>query len=171
MSIATSTVRAYAVAADGQSPAFRQASASTDVDSALERITSWIPTEVVGIYVSLVGLVVPSSDRSRWALFVLGALLVPVFVLLNGKIVNDRGAAAWSKAGTAGDPPKITGKQLLACTGLALVAFIAWSMALPSTPFLELFDNATRVGAGAVIVLALILPKVAEAFGVALPKT
>ncbi len=163
--------RAFAVQAEQRTPAFREEAATPDVESSLEGLTTWIPTEVVGIYISLVGLFMPESSVERWAFFLIGVALVPVFVGVNGAIVNKRGAAAWKAEQRPGDPPKISPRQMGLCVMVALVAYVAWSMALPNTPFAAWFDDATRLGGGLVLVLALLLPKVAELLDISLPQT
>jgi hypothetical protein len=171
VSTASAMRRAFAVQVDRVSPAFREAAAPPDVESSLERLTTWVPTEVVGIYISLVGLFLPASDAGRWALFLIGVVLVPAFVGVNSALVNKRGAAKWRADQRPGDPPRVSLRQVGLCVAVALVAYIAWSMALPNTPFLAWFDDAPRLGGGLVVVLALILPKVAELLDISLPQT
>lgn len=161
---------AFAVQAEEGSPEFRQAAATPDVESSVERITAWIPTEVVGTYVALVGLFLPKSSGARWSLLVIGMVLVPVFVCVDGALVNKRGSSAWRARRQQGDAPKITTRQLWLCSLLAMLAFIAWAMALPSTPFVSWFANATKFGGGAVVVLALLLPKIGELLDLSLPQ-
>ena len=44
----------------------------------------------------------------------------------------------------------------------APVAFVAWTAALPGTPFLSLTPRPTAIGGWAVIILALVMYKVAD---------
>jgi hypothetical protein len=171
MSIAAATRKAFAVDAQAKSPEFRQAATPTTVESALEQITQWIPTEVVTIYVAILGIFAPSKASGKWIIFAIGAISVPVFVVLNASIVNKRGAAEWRKENRPGDPPKIAGKRLRLLVVVAAVAYLVWAWALPATPFLDLTDQATRVGGALVVVVALLMPKIAELFDLKLPTT
>jgi hypothetical protein len=45
----------------------------------------------------------------------------------------------------------------------ATIAYVAWAAALPSTPFLQLTDQATKIGALAALVLGVLLPRAADA--------
>ncbi len=95
MSMAAATRLAYTVEAEEKSTDFKEASAQPDVDSALERIVQWIPSEVVGSYVALLGLFGPNGADARWVLFLIGVALVVVFLLVNSALVNKRGAEEW----------------------------------------------------------------------------
>lgn len=170
MSISASARQAFAVDAEAKSPEFRQAAATPAVESALEAITQWIPTEVVAIYVALLGIVAPSSSSGKWIIFAIGAVSVLVFVLLNAALVNKRGADAWTKEQKPGTAPKVAGKRLFLLVVLAAVAYLVWTFALPDTPFLDLTDQATRIGGALVVVVSLAMPKVAEVLDLKLPQ-
>lgn len=170
MSIASATRQAFTVEADEKSTDFKEASAQPAVDSALERIVQWIPSEAVGSYVALLGLFGPNGTGARWVLFVIGAALVVVFLLLNTALVNKRGAEEWRRQKKSGDPPKLSTKRVLILLGLTLIAYVAWACALPETPFLDWWTDATIAGGAAVIVLALLLPKLAELLNVKMPN-
>src|SRR4051794_29708605 len=96
MSVAAATRKAFAVDADAKSTEFRQAAAPTAVESALEQVTQWIPTEVVTIYVAILGIFAPGGSSGKWIIFAIGAVSVPLFVLLNAALVNKRGAKQWA---------------------------------------------------------------------------
>lgn len=170
MSIAAATLQAYAAVAETKESAFREAASPPTSESALESVVKWIPSEAIGSYIALVGLVAPQNAGGRWALFVIGAALVCVFLLLNAALVNKKGAAEWKARKKPGDPPKLSGGRLVAVLVLSLVSFVAWACALPDTPFLDLRADATRWGSGAAIVLSLLLPKVAELLDLKLPS-
>ena len=170
MSIAAATRQAYVVEADSQDTSFRAAAAQPDVESSLERIAQWIPTEAVGIYIALLGLITPDDADARWILFGIGVLLVVLFLVLNTALVNKRGAEEWKKQGKTGTPPKLAGKRLRALLLLTLTAFVAWACALPATPFLDWWSDATVLGGAAVIVLAPFYPKVAELLDIKMPQ-
>ncbi len=170
LSISASARQAFAVDAEAKSPEFRQAAATPAVESALEAITQWIPTEVVAIYVALLGIFAPRSSSGKWIIFAVGAVSVLVFVLLNAALVNKRGAEAWTREQKPGAPPKLAGTRLFLLILLAAVAYLVWTFALPDTPFLALTDEATRIGGALVVIVSLAMPKVAEILNLKLPR-
>jgi hypothetical protein len=169
VSIASAVREAFPADPTRRSLTFRAGSAAPDAKSALELITTWIPTEVVAVYVSLVGLFAPASDLGRWVLFGIGAALVPSFVFIDGALLNKRASQKWEERGNATGPPRISLRRLGLVTVLAIIAFVAWSMALPNTPFLTWFSDPTRYGGGAVVVLSLAMPKLSELLDLRLP--
>jgi hypothetical protein len=163
MSLAASTRTAFAVEAEAKDPTFRRASTESAVASGIEKVTTWIPSEVVTIYVALLGIFDPGKDSTRWILFAIGAFCVPVFVALNTALVNKHGKEEWEKKDKhAGSPPKLALKRIVLLVVFGIVAFVVWALALPSTPFLSLGQDATRVGGGLVVVVSLVMPMVAE---------
>jgi hypothetical protein len=170
VSIAAATRQAYAVEANAKSTTFREAAGEPSVESGLEAITAWIPSEAVGSYVALLGLFRPAHATARWILFGVGAALVVMFLLINAILVNKQGATEWNKQKMQGTPPKLSGKKLAAVLGISLVAYVAWAGALPGTPFLDWWTDATVLGGAAVIVLAFLLPKLAKILNVKMPS-
>jgi hypothetical protein len=140
--------------ADQTTPA---SSAKRSVDSAMERIAAFIPSEVIGIYVAGFGIFSPESSGSKWLMFGICALLVPLFIALN----------YLQQKMHSGDAPSPRIALILLFFGL--VAFVAWAAALPGTPFLSLSPIATAVGGWAVLILAGIMYKVADILGI-VPK-
>lgn len=126
--------------------------------SALDQIVSYIPTEVIGIYVAGVGIVGPAGRDAKWALLLLSTALVPLFVWLSDRIARQSNPNA----------PKAYVKLTWVCV-LASGAFLTWAAALPDTPFLDFTDKATQLGSFAAVVLAALMPKLATALGIA-PK-
>jgi hypothetical protein len=126
------------------------------LDSAMQKITAFIPAEVVGIYIAVVGIVAPAQTDNvlKWWIFgICAGLLIPFFIGI-GYLAKKK------KKEPVPTPPVVI--TLLVC---ALLAFAAWACALPDTPFQQVLgDNATRYGGGAVIVLAAVLYKIAELF-------
>jgi hypothetical protein len=162
MSLAASTRRAYAVDAQARSSEFRKASTETDVETALEKITQWIPSEVVAAYVALLGIFAPDDSTLRWVLFAVGVVLVIVFVGLNAALVNKRGREKWESEKRPGPAPKLATKRLLTLMGVGIVAFVVWAFALPDSPFLSVTEQATRIGGALVVIVSLVMPLVAE---------
>lgn len=171
MSIAAAARQAYQRELDATTPVTRESARNPDVQSAVERVTEWIPTETVGLYVALLGLLSPEGSKGRWVLFGAGIALTIGFLLLNSALIHKRAVAKWEEAENGEPrPPRIAlwrqGVLLVVC----VVSFAAWACALPATPFLSLWSNATTIGGVAVLVLATATPKVAEICGVNMPN-
>jgi hypothetical protein len=172
MSIAAATRQAYRREVEASAPTTREAAKEPDVDSAIERVTQWVPTEAVGLYVAFLGLLSPSGSSGRWVLFGVGVAFTVIFLVLNSVLVHKRAVDGWKKGGEKGQrPPRVAAWRLAVLLVICLVAFVAWACALPATPFLAWWSNATTIGGAAVLVLAAALPKAAEIAGVNMPKT
>jgi len=161
MSIATMT-RLAAPAALRPALDAAQPPVSDIQETALEKITAFIPTEVIGIYVAGLGILSGTDETAPgdgtgvgWALFAFCLLVVPLLVAINVQLRN----RASGTEGTVG--PR---KALLLCV-FGAVAFIAWTAALPETPFVDLHAYANRIGAFAVVVLGVLMPGVAQLLG------
>lgn len=123
-------------------------------DSAMERVSAFIPSEIIGLYVAGLGIFSPETDTGKWQIFWICFALIPVIMVLNYLIQRKQsqgGLGLWPS---------------LVLFGFAIVAFVAWTAALPSTPFLSIFPDATTIGGWAVIILAVIMYKVAELMGI-----
>jgi hypothetical protein len=162
MSIAAAARKTYAVSAKEASPGFQAASATPEVASALEKITTWIPTEVIAIYVGLLGIFTPTSSGGKWVIFAIAAALVPAFVILNAALISKRGKEKWKAEGKQGDPPKFSWAKASKLVALAAIAYVAWTFALPDSPWLDLTSKAPQIGGAAVLILSLFMSKVAE---------
>lgn len=132
--------------------------APQNVEGALDKIATYIPSEVIGTYVAITGIFDADSDAGKWVIFVLALLLIPLLTLF--------GNAEAAKKGLT--PP--TGRATLLTILIAGVAFCAWAAALPANPLLAFTEQATRIGGAAVIVLAIVLPKAAALLDIA-PRT
>ena len=53
------------------------------LDSAMEKITAFIPSEVIGSYVAVLGIISPETNLGKWVIFGICLLLIPVFMLLS----------------------------------------------------------------------------------------
>jgi hypothetical protein len=127
----------------------------SNVNGALDKIAAYIPSEVIGTYVAISGIVAPKSADTKWIIFGLALLLIPMLTLLGNALAKKRGL------------PAPGGRATLIIILLAAIAFCAWAAALPDNPLVACWADATRYGGGAVIVLAVLLPRVAELFDIA----
>jgi hypothetical protein len=132
-----------------------QPGAEVKNDSYADRLAAFIPSEVVAIYIAMIGLFPSESSTVRWSLFAVGLVLVPLFSWLNFTARRRRI-----------DPPlPARPRVFIPLVLLAAVAYVGWAAALPSTPFLDFTDEATRIGAAAVLILSFVLPRVADLLG------
>jgi len=127
---------------------------SPEVQSALDKIAAYIPSEVIGTYVAISGILLPTSANPKWIIFGIALLLIPLLTLVGNAIAKKRGLTAPS------------GRATVWIIVLACVAFCAWALALPDNPLVDYYDDASRIGGVAVIVLAVLLPQVAELLGI-----
>jgi hypothetical protein len=150
--------------------------------SALAQITMYIPSDVVATYVALQGIFAPGTNHLKWTLFGIGVglcILLPILNYFTAKnigggagaanAVGGAAGAAGAGAGAAGGGSGRAGGQVTKqaiVIALAVVAFTTYAMALPSSVFVSLFSTAELWGAAAALVLALIMPAVAGAFGI-----
>lgn len=168
MSIAAMTKRAAGRPADDVADA---PPASDKIrETALEKITAFIPTEVIGIYIAGVGIMPVEAVAEpgepapvsvvQWAIFWVALALVPIFVTVNAALLN--------RALQPGS--KLKPLKVMLLVGFGGVAFCAWALALPETPFRDLVTvdgiSATQIGAFAVVVLGLLMPSLAKLAGV-----
>lgn len=125
--------------------------------TALERITTFIPSEVIGVYVAGLGIF-ESQDGTpaavRLAIFWVALALVPVFVWLN------------ARAQAAPPAPSLPGRKIAWLVVFGVVGFVAWAAAIPRTPF-DLGGYTGQIGAFAVVLLGLLMPGLAQVVGVA----
>jgi hypothetical protein len=144
--------------------------------SALAQITTYIPSDVVATYVALQGIFTPGTNRLKWALFGIGiglCIILPILNFFTAKNAEaeaaDAGAGAadaGAGAGGGGNAGQATLAKQTIVIALAVVAFTTYAMALPSSVFVSLFSTAELWGAASALVLALIMPAVAGAFGI-----
>lgn len=130
------------------------------VQSAIEIITAYIPSEVIGLYVAGIGILEPEGDM-KWLLFGFALFLIPIVIWLS--LIIKRGQNSHFRL-------ELPAKQFCAITSLAVLAFVAWAAALPRTPFETFSVNATRYGGFAVLVLAAILPRIGQLLGLRSPE-
>jgi hypothetical protein len=131
-----------------------KASGKRELDTALERISAFIPSEVIASYTFFLGIIRPVSPNAKWVLFGIAVLLIPIFIAVS--------RAEFKRSRPSDKPP--SGSAFLLFV-FALLAFTAWAAALPDSPFLALSDMANQIGACCVFVFALLLPNLAKLSG------
>lgn len=128
-----------------------------DIQTAIDKVATYIPTEAVGVYVAVVGILSPIGIVLGWVLLAIGVAFVLALVFLNESLQARKRPA--NNGSTS--PPRL----LKVCL-LGVVAFVAWAAALPVSPFQEFGAEASKYGGVAVIVLAGLLPRLAEYWGI-----
>lgn len=122
-------------------------SAQNALTDALAKVTAYIPTEVLAIYVPALGIANTSRYLWLWIIFGISSFLVLVFVWLNNR---SRRLRAHRK------------RRLTLLMLFALIPFVAYACAIPDTPFKQITSAAPRVGGIAVLILAGLLPRLAK---------
>ena len=120
------------------------------IEGAIDKIASYIPSEVIGTYVAVSGIIASESAMAKWIIFGASISLIPILTFMGNALAIKRGLTA--------PTPRSTSYIIL----VACVAFCAWAAALPDNPLVTYCDGATRIGGAAIIVLAVVLPRVAE---------
>jgi membrane-associated phospholipid phosphatase len=128
-------------------------------DSALQKITAFIPSDVLSFYISAVGISTQFSPTiwTKWLFFLGGAVLIPIFIVLS--YLESRKKAL----------PVPDKKILLLLLFFSFVAYAVWCAALPASPFLLISQYANIVAGVLVIPLAAIMYKIADLLD-AVPK-
>ena len=122
----------------------------TSTDSYMQKIAAFIPSEIIGIYVAGLGIFSPDTDYAKWLLFGICIVLIPIIMWLDFLVQKKKEA------------DKLSGKIKFVLLIFALVAYVAWTAAMPGTPFLSFNENATLFGGFAVIILAVVMYRAAE---------
>jgi len=135
--------------------------------TALERLTGFVPTEVITGWGAAVGLLLPTRSWQRWAIFG-AAVAVMVVLLLLELVLRDRAARDLHRAqGRPSPVPQTTRSQTIVALVIATVAFAVWAFAVPGSPAVSWGEGVTRVFAVVAIPVSAILYKVAQLAGVA----
>ncbi|GAB2844915.1 hypothetical protein GCM10022221_50270 [Actinocorallia aurea] len=139
-------------------PEGAEVSSAYNKDTALNRVAAFIPSEAVAVYLALWAFIDPDEPLAKWTVFGVGLALVLAFYFL--AYLQRRRAVA----GVDGPPARSVGVTLVLLL-FAVVAFTAWAAAMPGNPFTQFTDQAVKIGGGAIIVLGVLMPKVADVLG------
>ena len=123
---------------------------TSTVESALEKITAFIPSEVIALYVSGLGIFGPQSPHAKWNIFWICFAFIPVFMFLSYLQNRKHGRPI----------PSTT--VLLLLLFFAAVAFGVWAAAMPQTPFISLWKNAPQIAGFIVIPLSYVMSVIAD---------
>jgi hypothetical protein len=129
---------------------------SPAVTTALERLTAFIPTEVVAGWGAAMGMLAPRTALESWAVFAGAVVFLVVLVLLETGI----------RAKQSSSPADSRRRGLL--LAVAVVAFTVWAFASPGSPAAAQWgDAATRYFGVLAIAMSAILFRLAQLLGLA----
>ena len=128
------------------------AAADDSRQSAISQIATYIPSDVLATYIALEGIFPHGSRTAKWVLFGVGVGLCVLLPMTNLISSNLKTRDGWPK-------------QIVVIV-MAVIAFTAYALALPDTVFSSYVKDPSRLGGAAALVLALVLPSVASAFGI-----
>jgi hypothetical protein len=146
----TESIRARQDEADQTSSKLTAAGDSADF---IERLTAFMPAEMITIWAVALTLINPSQDWVRWVS--LGGGVIVLLVILHLDL------ALKDKQAKQDDPkaqPVSTHRRIRAFA-IATVSFLVWALATPGTP---LTGNQSRWAVGAAVVLTAIITRYAK---------
>jgi hypothetical protein len=124
---------------------------ATDVtDSAMQKVLTFVPAEIIGLYIAGVGVFAPKTEPGRWQLF--GVCVALIFLLMVLDYFISR----------KGNKPVPNWWRFLVLLALAVVGFTTWAAALPDTPFLVVDARATLAAGFIAPILAIAMPRIAQ---------
>jgi len=121
------------------------------VAQSVKQITDNIPSEVLGTYLVVIGLVASSVASVQWILYA-------IFVLLAALAVWAATSAKARREGARSNPPPL---RML----VAAVSFAVWAAAFPGSVFNTLGWYSPELGSAALVVVAFALGLLAPSFG------
>lgn len=128
--------------------------------TALDKLSAFVPTEVITAWAAAVGLIVPTTHLHRWLIFIAAVILLVVMIVLNTLILRKQ-APPDSKL-----PANSTTAMLLLIL-LSTAAFTVWAFAVPGSPAVMWGDDATRIFAVVSIFVTPVLYRAARLWGLA----
>jgi quinol-cytochrome oxidoreductase complex cytochrome b subunit len=134
--------------------AVQEAAQSEQDKNYLERLLTWIPTDVVATWGAFNGAVQPSTQKKRWVILV-GAVVILLLYLAVLLAVDRKNAV------TPKQPLKK--RQIAAVIIIMTASFAIWALAIPGSP---LSSAGIRIAVGVAIIEAMFLPRIAQLFNV-----
>jgi hypothetical protein len=131
------------------------------VSTALKTLTTYVPTETLTLYIALVAALQPITNNStpsftsRWIAFGLFLVFTPlaVWITFATKIASDQKQLPLH--------PRYWPKWEM---GAGTLAFIAWAVGLPDTPFAEFTWYSASIAGFVVLITSTLLGMVAGLF-------
>ncbi len=143
------------------SPAGRSApSGNSSLEKALNVVAAYIPSEALATYIALLAILVPASGTTASQVFAVKAICFVVGLAMSVGLI-------WLTYKPGSDAPATARRKRFLLIVLAVVSFIAYSLATPGGFWDGSFLGIaiTVWGAALVIVLAGLLPVLAKSWG------
>jgi glucose uptake protein GlcU len=146
----TASIRARQDEADSVESQFVS---DTDAGSLVQRLTAFVPAEMITIWGVLLTLLAPKQDWIRWALLAVAVVVLLLLLHLDLALKNKE-----AKKHDEGAQP-VNGTRRFRAFGLASVSFVVWALATPGTP---LDGNQGRIAVAIAVVLTAIVTRCAK---------
>lgn len=130
--------------------AIAQKASGSRIESALESVAAYIPSEVVSAYIAALGIFSPKENILKWVIYLICVILILILIYISARIAQKKGL------------PKQKNSYHVIQFLIGLVAFTTWVSAMPETPFLELTSYANQIGALLAVIFSLLMPRIAE---------
>jgi hypothetical protein len=128
--------------------------AVSTLNTALQMLTNYIPTETLTLYVAVLAALQPST-KAAWIIFWCFLIVTPLIVWV----------VYMAKVRTAGKPiPLVPIKWPLWEMAAGTIAYVAWAFALPTTPFASVGWYSSALAGLVVLITAAILGLMAPLF-------
>jgi hypothetical protein len=132
------------------------------VVSALGVVSDYIPSEILAMYIAVIGLIqtTRASYPLKWSIF--GGAVVVLLVYVGLTYLQQRADARQSGPTTA--PPSL--RHFIYVAAMATVAFTAYAMSIPGSPFQQITRDLTILGGAVALALAALMPMIGSILGV-----
>ena len=124
--------------------------------SIVGQLTAFVPAEMITLWAVLVGAF-SMGTNGRWILLAVGMVVLVILLYLEFAQADQDARAADSGA----EP--VSGQRKFRAYAVAIVSFLAWSLATPGTP---LDSNQSKIALAAAVVLTAIITKFAKLWGI-----
>jgi hypothetical protein len=138
--------------AEGVTAATRRA---TPGPSALEKLVDYIPSEVLAIYIAGFGIIQPTSCSSKLGIFLIGAVLAPVFIGVSDQQLRKEN----------GGGIKFSLRRFVVLVIVAWISYTVWVAAIPESVLADLRPDMNRIATFAACVLTALLARLGKYLG------
>jgi hypothetical protein len=144
----------------------KQEEIEQETTTALDKLTGFVPTEVITGYAAAVGLLIPTESLHRWLIFLAAVLVLIVLILLDFALREKR---VRESTATGEQVSQLTSRRrIIFSVVIASLAFTVWAFAVPTgSPALDWGEGATRVFAVVAIAVSAVLYRVAQLVDIA----
>lgn len=133
--------------------------------TALEKLTAFIPAEIVAGWAAAMGLLLPREPWQRWLIFVASVAVLVILVLLELAARDKQALEKHRAGGTDQSVPLTPGRTKGLVVLSAVIAFTVWAFAVPGSPAVVWGESASRIFAVLAIPVSAILYKAGKLWG------